>query len=199
MSGAPPARSAACRCSSSARRSRPSLIVPLTGDRGLAGAFNAQVTAARLRARARAAGARARHVRWLGVGKKGRSTLTLPPPHARRRLHRLHRRPGVRGRAGDRAPRRRALRRGRGRPGRARLQHVRLGADPDASPSRRSCRSPPTSSRPTRRSGATTRSAATSSSSPSRRRSSSGCCPSTSRRRSTARCSSRRPPSRGPG
>ena len=46
---------------------------------------------------------------------------------------------------------------------------------------------------------ATTRCAATSSSSPSRRRSSRGSCPSTSRRRSTGRCSSRPRPSRARG
>ena len=44
-----------------------------------------------------------------------------------------------------------------------------------------------------------TRCEATSSSSRSRRRSSSGCSPCTSRRRSTARCSSRPRPSRAPG
>ena len=49
-------------------------IVPLTGDRGLAGGFNAQVIrrALALEREARAAG---RDVRWLVAGKKGRSTL----------------------------------------------------------------------------------------------------------------------------
>jgi F-type H+-transporting ATPase subunit gamma len=52
------------------------LLVPLTGDRGLAGAFNAQVMrrAFALERELRADGKR---VRWLGVGKKGRSTLTF--------------------------------------------------------------------------------------------------------------------------
>jgi F-type H+-transporting ATPase subunit gamma len=49
-------------------------IVPLTGDRGLAGAFNAQIVrrALQLEREVRAEGA---DVRWLVAGKKGRSTL----------------------------------------------------------------------------------------------------------------------------
>ncbi len=49
-------------------------ILPLTGDRGLAGAFNAQVVrrALQLEREARAGGA---DVRWAVAGKKGRSTL----------------------------------------------------------------------------------------------------------------------------
>jgi F-type H+-transporting ATPase subunit gamma len=49
-------------------------ILPLTGDRGLAGAFNAQIVrrALQLEREARAEGA---DVRWVVVGKKGRSTL----------------------------------------------------------------------------------------------------------------------------
>ena len=52
------------------------LLVPLTGDRGLAGAFNAQVLrrAFALERQVQADGARAR---FLPVGKKGRSTLTF--------------------------------------------------------------------------------------------------------------------------
>jgi F-type H+-transporting ATPase subunit gamma len=51
-------------------------IVPLTGDRGLAGAFNAQVLrhAFALERRLAAEGVEAR---WLVAGKKGRSTLTF--------------------------------------------------------------------------------------------------------------------------
>ena len=52
------------------------LIVPLTGDRGLAGAFNAQVTR-RAFALERRLQSEGQTVRWLGVGKKGRSTLTF--------------------------------------------------------------------------------------------------------------------------
>jgi F-type H+-transporting ATPase subunit gamma len=51
-------------------------IVPLTGDRGLAGAFNGQILrrAFALERRLREEG---REVRWLAVGRKGRSTLTF--------------------------------------------------------------------------------------------------------------------------
>jgi F-type H+-transporting ATPase subunit gamma len=51
-------------------------IVPLTGDRGLAGAFNGQVLrrALQLERELRAEG---KDVRWLVSGKKGRSTLTF--------------------------------------------------------------------------------------------------------------------------
>ena len=49
-------------------------ILPLTGDRGLAGAFNAQIVrrALQLEREVRAEGA---DVRWVVAGKKGRSTL----------------------------------------------------------------------------------------------------------------------------
>jgi F-type H+-transporting ATPase subunit gamma len=50
--------------------------VPLTGDRGLAGAFNAQVMR-RAFALERQLQSEGQSVRWLGVGKKGRSTLTF--------------------------------------------------------------------------------------------------------------------------
>jgi F-type H+-transporting ATPase subunit gamma len=52
------------------------LIVPLTSDRGLAGAFNAQVTR-RAFALDRRLQAEGQTVRWLAVGRKGRSTLTF--------------------------------------------------------------------------------------------------------------------------
>jgi F-type H+-transporting ATPase subunit gamma len=52
------------------------LLVPLTADRGLAGAFNAQVMR-RAFALDRQFTAEGQTVRWLGVGKKGRSTLTF--------------------------------------------------------------------------------------------------------------------------
>jgi len=51
-------------------------IVPLTGDRGLAGAFNAQIMR-RAFAVERALQAEGKAVRWVAVGKKGRSTLTF--------------------------------------------------------------------------------------------------------------------------
>jgi F-type H+-transporting ATPase subunit gamma len=49
-------------------------IVPLTGDRGLAGAFNAQILRRAL-ALERSLLAEGKGVRWVAVGKKGRSTL----------------------------------------------------------------------------------------------------------------------------
>ena len=49
-------------------------IVPITGDRGLAGAFNAQVLR-RSFALERLLRGEGREVRWLVVGRKGRSTL----------------------------------------------------------------------------------------------------------------------------
>ena len=52
------------------------LIVPLTGDRGLAGAFNGQVVR-RAFSIERALLAEGKKVRWVAVGKKGRSTLTF--------------------------------------------------------------------------------------------------------------------------
>ncbi len=52
------------------------LIVPLTGDRGLAGAFNAQVLR-RAFTLERQLVAEGVGVQWLAVGKKGRSTLSF--------------------------------------------------------------------------------------------------------------------------
>jgi F-type H+-transporting ATPase subunit gamma len=49
-------------------------IVPLTGDRGLAGSFNAQIMR-RAFALERALQAEGQSARWVAVGKKGRSTL----------------------------------------------------------------------------------------------------------------------------
>jgi F-type H+-transporting ATPase subunit gamma len=49
-------------------------ILPLTGDRGLAGAFNAQIVRRSL-AISRELREEGKDVRWLAVGKKGRSTL----------------------------------------------------------------------------------------------------------------------------
>src|SRR6478752_5885341 len=49
-------------------------IVPLTGDRGLAGAFNAQVLRAAFALERKLRG-EGKEIRWLVAGKKGRSTL----------------------------------------------------------------------------------------------------------------------------
>jgi F-type H+-transporting ATPase subunit gamma len=51
-------------------------IVPITGDRGLAGAFNAQILR-RAFALERSLQSEGKTVRWVAVGKKGRSTLTF--------------------------------------------------------------------------------------------------------------------------
>jgi F-type H+-transporting ATPase subunit gamma len=51
-------------------------LVPLTGDRGLAGAFNAQILR-RAFALERTLRAEGKTVRWVAVGKRGRSTLTF--------------------------------------------------------------------------------------------------------------------------
>jgi len=51
-------------------------IVPLTGDRGLAGSFNAQIMR-RAFALERSLDGEGKTVRWVAVGKKGRSTLTF--------------------------------------------------------------------------------------------------------------------------
>jgi F-type H+-transporting ATPase subunit gamma len=51
-------------------------LVPLTGDRGLAGAFNAQVMR-RAFALERSLQSEGKTVRWVAVGKKGRSTLSF--------------------------------------------------------------------------------------------------------------------------
>jgi F-type H+-transporting ATPase subunit gamma len=52
------------------------VIVPLTGDRGLAGAFNAQILR-RAFALERELRGDGKEVRWVAVGKKGRSTLAF--------------------------------------------------------------------------------------------------------------------------
>jgi F-type H+-transporting ATPase subunit gamma len=52
------------------------LVVPMTGDRGLAGAFNAQVLRRSLAIERQLVG-EGLSVQWLGVGKKGRSTLVF--------------------------------------------------------------------------------------------------------------------------
>ena len=88
-------------------------IVPITGDRGLAGAFNAQVLR-RAFALERELGARARGA-LLAPGKKGRSTLASGAA-GRRGVDRVQRPARVQRRAGDRARARRGVRGRRGRP-----------------------------------------------------------------------------------
>ena len=86
------------------------LLVPLTGDRGLAGAFNAQVMR-RAFALDRSLTAEGQTVRWLGVGKKGRSTLTFRRRELDGAFVGFTDAPAYARRAGDRAPRSRAVRR----------------------------------------------------------------------------------------
>jgi F-type H+-transporting ATPase subunit gamma len=58
------------------REVRTVAVVPLTGDRGLAGAFNAQILRAAFALERRLRG-EGKEVRWLVAGKKGRSTLAF--------------------------------------------------------------------------------------------------------------------------
>ena len=104
------------------------LIVPLTGDRGLAGAFNAQVIR-RSFALERKLVAEGVGVQWLAVGKKGRSTLSFRRKSVVGEFVGFTDRPGLCGRPGDRPSRGRAVHERRGRSRRARLQHLRLRAD----------------------------------------------------------------------
>ena len=75
---------------------------PLTGDRGLAGAFNAQVVR-RAFALGRELEAEGQTVRWLVVGQEGPLDAALPRLRRRQRLDGLHRPAGLHRRAGDRA------------------------------------------------------------------------------------------------
>jgi F-type H+-transporting ATPase subunit gamma len=56
------------------REERTIAVVPLTGDRGLAGAFNAQILRRAFALERRLRG-ESKDVRWLAVGRKGRSSL----------------------------------------------------------------------------------------------------------------------------
>ena len=98
-----PRRSAACRCWSSGRRWRP---CDRAADRRPRARRRLQRAgdAARVRARAGAAG-RGRDSPLARRRQEGTLHLCVPPAHARRRVHRLHRPPRLRRRAGDRAPR----------------------------------------------------------------------------------------------
>ena len=173
-------------------------IVPLTGDRGLAGAFNAQVLR-RAFALERSLQAEGKKVRWVAVGKKGRSTL-----HFRRRelagaYIGFTDRPAYEDAQAIAHRVVRALHRGRGRPRRPRLQHVRLGAHAARD---RAGRAADLGRHPRdRRGGARRRHAARRLHLRARAGGDprSACCRSTSRRRSTARCSSRPPRSRARG
>ena len=166
-------------------------IVPLTGDRGLAGRVQRPDHPACARPGARGQGSRpGRPVG--GDRQEGPLYPSVPPLRGRTGLGRLHGPARVLRRRSDRAEARRALHGAGCRPGRHRLQPVRVRAD--AAGRRRGRAADPAArcSRRTRRRARTrSRWRATSSTSPSRTSSSSACFRPTSRRRSTARCSSR--------
>ena len=102
-------------------------IVPVTGDRGLAGAFNAQVLRrafGRARARRPRAGGHVLHRRARRAHRRSASAGS-----ARRAVDRVQRQAGLRD-AQAIAHARRAVRDGGGRPRGPRLQRVRLAARP---------------------------------------------------------------------
>ena len=176
-------------------------IVPITGDRGLAGALQRAGAPPLARADARGRRPRARRSSGSAPGSKAASTLRFRRLEVAQSWVGLQRPARVQRRAGDRARGLRGVRERRGRPGRDRLQRVRLGARPEGDGARRAA-DPAGAARAQRGRRDDERSTAarrTSSTSPSPRRSSRGCCRSTSRPSSTARCSSRPRPSRAPG
>ena len=104
-------------------------ILLVTGDRGLAGAFNSQIVRAGIRAGAEYESGGKSTV-WYASGRRGVSSLAFRGREAVGCLHGLHRPPGLRQRARDRRRPDGRLRRRRGRPRRDRLQPLRLAADP---------------------------------------------------------------------
>ena len=179
------------------REVKKAAIIPLTGDRGLAGAFNAQVLrhAFALERQLRGDGV---EVHWLVAGKKGRSTLGFRRYEIDQSWIGFSDRPSYHDAQAIAREGGRALRDRRGRPRRDRLQPVRLGAR-SAGGRARPAADPGGGARAHDEAEHERRCSATSSTSPSPRRSCSACCRSTSRRSSTARCSSRPPPSRARG
>ncbi len=108
-------------------------ILLVTGDRGLAGAFNSQIIRAGTRAsvEAREAG---QDVAFYAVGRRGISSLQFRNFELSGQLRRVHRPARLRERARDRrGPHHRVRRRG-GRPRRARLQRLRLAARAGGAP-----------------------------------------------------------------
>ena len=109
------------------REPQTTAILLMTGDRGLAGAFNSQVLR-RAFALGRELEGEGQTVRWLVAGKKGRSTLRFRGYEVASDWTGFSDRPGVHGRAGDRAHAHRAVRRGRVRSRDPGLQPLRLAA-----------------------------------------------------------------------
>ena len=108
-------------------------LLLVTGDRGLAGAFNSQIIRAGLRAGARARGRRPRGALQRRRAPR-RLDAELPRQGPGRALRRLHRPPGLRRRARDRRGPHRRLRRRQGRPRRDLLQRLHLAADAGGPP-----------------------------------------------------------------
>ena len=104
-------------------------VVLVTGDRGLAGAFNTNIIRDGMRLGDELRGSGVEPV-FSAVGRKGVGALTFRKQEVTQLLHGLHRPPRLRQRARDRRGADRALRRRGGRPGRAGLQPLRLAADP---------------------------------------------------------------------
>ena len=179
------------------REPQTTAILAITGDRGLAGGFNAQILR-RAFALGRELEGEGQTVRWLASGRKGRSTSPVPRLRPGSRLDGLQRPALVRRRAGDRPPARRALR--RGEVDRVIVVYNHFGSALVQTVTEQEVLPIPEHLLETdeeeRHEDAC---AATSSTSRSPRRSSSGCSPSTSRPSSSGRFSSRRPPSREPG
>ena len=102
-------------------------LVFVTGDRGLAGAFNSQILRAGLRAAAEHSG-EGHDLAYYASGRRGVSSLTFRGLDLAGQLHRLHRPPRLRERARDRRGRDDRLRGRRPRPGRDLLQRLHLAA-----------------------------------------------------------------------
>ena len=102
-------------------------LMLVTGDRGLAGAFNSQIVRAGIRADARLR----RRGRLVRLRAPRRLVAELPRAHGRGRVHRLHRPPVVRQRARHRGRPDLGLRGREGRPGGHHLQPVHLAAHAD--------------------------------------------------------------------
>ena len=104
-------------------------ILLVTGDRGLAGAFNSQIVRAGIRAGVEYEGGGKSTV-WYASGRRGVSSLAFRGREAKGAYTGFTDRPVVRQRARDRLRPDRRLRRRRRRPRRDRLQPLRVAADP---------------------------------------------------------------------
>ena len=108
-------------------------ILLVTGDRGLAGAFNSQIIRAGLRAAADYE-AEGKQVRFYAAGRRGVCSLLFRKHRAGRTVRRLLRPPGLRERARDRREADGRVRRRRRRPRRDLLQRLHLAAHAGGAP-----------------------------------------------------------------